>query len=424
MDRAPPPTFNGRVNGATVAMEHTQLLLQLSREVSATLDLQSVLDGSLAALRRLIPFGGGSIQLVRDGALMLVAGDPEPTPDALQMRIPLGHGVGGRIVATGEPIYVADIATDPRVPPASQRALSPEVRSYFGIPLIAHGEPTGVIQIDSPEPDGFPAEARALVLAFAPTIAAAVQNADIYARELDTIERLRSAERLRTDFIAMISHELRTPLTTLAGFSELIANRAEALHPALVSEFGHRMWRASRWLSRMIGDLLDLAQLEQGVLALDVAPTDVAAVVADATTVEVREPRVIRSTVEPSLPPVLADRARLGQILGNLLSNARKFSPPGSPIEIDCRLERDRVAVSITDQGRGIPSTEIDHIFDAFVQVDPGPTREAGGLGTGLYLTKKLCDRMGAGIEVESTPGLGSRFTILLRPAGRPALLF
>ena len=398
-------------------IEQTRLLLDLSREVSATLDLQAVLDRSLAALRRLIAFGGGSIQLLREGALMLVAGDPEPTPDALQMRIPLGHGIGGRIVATGEPIYVADIATDPRVPPASQRALSPRVRSYFGVPLIARGEATGVIQIDSPDADGFPAEARTLVLAFAPTIAAAVQNADVYTRELETIEKLRSAERLRTDFIAMISHELRTPLTTLAGFSELIANRAEALQPALVSEFGHRMWRASRWLSRMIADLLDLAQLEQGVLALDLAPTDVTTVVTDATAVEVREPRVIRSRIEPSLPPVLADQARLGQIIGNLLSNARKFSAPGSVIEIECRRDHDCVAVSITDEGRGIPPAEIDHIFDAFVQVDPGPTREAGGLGTGLYLTKRLCDRMGARIEVESTPGLGSRFTILLRPA-------
>ena len=423
MDRAPWSPFNGRVNGTAAATDQTQLLLELSREVSATLDLQRVLDASLAALRRLISFGGGSIQLVRDGALMLVAGDPEPTPDALRMRIPLGHGVGGRIAATGEPIYVADIATDPRVPPAAQRALSAEVRSYFGVPLIAHGEPTGVVQIDSPEPDGFPAEARTLVLAFAPTIAAAVQNAELYARELDTIERLRSAERLRTDFIAMISHELRTPLTTLAGFSELIASRAEALQPALVSEFGHRMWRASRWLSRMIGDLLDLAQLEQGVLALDMTATDVAAVVAEAAAVEVREPRVIRSRIEPALPLVLADPGRLGQILGNLLSNARKFSPPGSIIDIYCRRERDRVAVSISDQGRGIPSTEIDHIFDAFVQVDPGPTRDAGGLGTGLYLTRQLCDRMGAAIEVESTPGSGSRFTILLRQAVLPAIV-
>ena len=401
---------------ASTAMEQANLLLELSRDVSATLNLQGVLDRSLAALRRLIPFGGGSIQLVRDGELMLVAGDPQPTPDAWGMRIPLGHGIGGRIAATGEPIYVADIGTDPRVPPATQRALSPGVRSYFGVPLIAHGAPTGVIQIDSPDPDGFPIEARTLVLAFAPTIAAAVQNAELYALELDTVEKLRSAERLRTDFIAMISHELRTPLTTLAGFSELIAHRADALQPALISEFGQRMWRASRWLSRMIGDLLDLAQLEQGVLTLDVTPTDVTAIVADATTVEVRDPRVIRSWIEPGLPWVLADPGRLGQILGNLLSNARKFSPPGSVIDIDCRRERGRIAISVTDKGRGIPSTEIDRIFDAFVQVDPGPTREAGGLGTGLYLIKQLCDRMGANIEVESTLGIGSRFTVLLRP--------
>lgn len=242
-------------------------------------------------------------------------------------------------------------------------------------------------------------------------------NGRVNGHELETIEKLRSAERARSNFLSMISHELRTPLTTLAGFSELLAHRADALQPALVAEFGQRMWRASRWLARMIGDLLDLAQMEQGVLALHLTPTDVAGIIAEATSVEVREPRVVRSRIEPSLPRVLADPARLGQILGNLLSNARKFSPPGSIMDIDCRSERGRVAITVADQGRGIPPAEIGRIFDAFVQVDPGPTRDAGGLGTGLYVTKQLCDRMGAEIEVESTPGIGSRFTILLRLA-------
>ncbi|MGH2795056.1 MAG: ATP-binding protein [Actinomycetota bacterium] len=419
MDPPGPQSFNGCVNGTTEALEQTQMLLELGREVSGSLELDGVLNRSLAALRRIIRFGGGSIQMVRDDALMLVAGDPEPTPDAYRTRIPIGQGVGGRIVADGEPIYVPDIWTDPRTPPPAERALSDGVRSYFGVPLIAGGAPIGVLQLDSPDPDGFPAEARALVLSFAPTIAAAVQNAELYARELDTIEKLRAAERLRSDFLAMISHELRTPLTTLSGFAELLTHRAESLQPALVEEFGRRMWRASRWLSRMIGDLLDLAQMERGDLALEITATDVVAAIDDATSVEVREPRTIRSHVEEDLPDALADPMRLRQILGNLLSNARKFSPPGSTIDVRCRRDGDRIAISVADEGRGIPQDELGRIFDAFVQVDPGTTREAGGMGTGLYLTKQLCQRMGAEVSVESAPGAGSRFTIRLRTADR-----
>jgi signal transduction histidine kinase len=402
------------VNGSVAQLEEAQLLLELTREVSGSLDLQAVLDRSLSSLRTLIRFGGGSIQLVRDGALALAAGDPDPTPDAYRVRIPVGTGVGGRIAETGDPIYVPDVWTDPRTPPASQRALSPDVRSYFGVPLIARGRTIGVLQVDAAEPDGFPPEARTLILAFAPTIAAAVQNAELYERERMTIEALRSAERVRSDFLAMISHELRTPLTTLSGFSEVLSHRAHSLQPALVEEFGRRMWRASRWLTRMIGDLLDLAQMESGDLSLEISETDVGQAIAEATAVEVREPREISTRIEPGLPPVLADPARLRQVLGNLLSNARKFSSPGSVIDVECRREGDRIAITVGDHGRGIPPAEIGRIFDVFVQVDPGTTREAGGMGTGLYLTKQLCTRMGADVSVESTPGVGSRFTIRL----------
>lgn len=409
--------MNNAMAAESTTVEQTYLLLELTRDVTATLDLQEVLDRSLAALRRLITFGGGSIQLIRDGALALVAGSPTPTPEAFRVRIPIGQGVGGRIAETGEPIYISDITTDDRVPPPSRRALSPGVRSYFGVPLIAHGSPIGVVQVDSPDPDGFGTEARARVLAFVPVITAAVQNAEIHAFELATIEKLRAAERLRSDFLAMVSHELRTPLTTLSGFSELLVHRADALQPTLVSELGSRMWRASRWLSRMIGDLLDLAQMEQGLLALELTPTDVAEAVADATTVNVRDPRPIYPVIEPALPRVMADPGRLRQVIGNLLSNARKFSPPGSAIEVECRMVHDRVALIVSDEGCGIPEDALDRIFEPFVQVDPGTTRTAGGMGTGLYLAKQLCERMGAEVTVESTPGVGSRFTVLLVPA-------
>ena len=226
------------------------------------------------------------------------------------------------------------------------------------------------------------------------------------------------AERLKRDFVAMISHELRTPLTTLTGFSELLAMRAHSLDPDLVAEFGQRMWRASRWLSRMIGDLLDLSQLEQGSLALDIGVTDVTQILDDVSAIDVSDRRPISRTAEPGLPAVVADPARLRQVLGNLLSNARKFSPPGSPIAIKASRRLDRVEISVQDHGRGIAPEQLALIFEPFVQTDPATTREAGGLGTGLYLVKQLCDRMSAEVRVESEEGIGSRFTVSLLAAG------
>ena len=225
------------------------------------------------------------------------------------------------------------------------------------------------------------------------------------------------AERMKSDFVSMISHELRTPLTTLTGFSELLALRAESLEPDLVSQFGERMWRASRWLSRLIEDLLDVSLIERGSLTLEIAPTDVAEILDEVSAVDVHDRRPISRTAEAGLPPVVADPARLRQVLGNLLSNARKFSPPGSPIDIDTSRRDGRVDISIRDHGRGIPPEQLDRIFDLFVQTDEATTREAGGLGAGLYIVKRLCERMGAEVHVQSEEGLGSRFTVSLLAA-------
>jgi signal transduction histidine kinase len=227
---------------------------------------------------------------------------------------------------------------------------------------------------------------------------------------------------MRLDFVSLVSHELRTPLTTLTGFSEMLALRADSLDPELVSEFGHRMWRASRWLSRMIQDLLELSQIEQGSLEFEIVTTDAAKAVEDVVAVQAEPERRIYRTAEADLPSVVADPVRLRQVLGNLLSNARKFSPPDSAIEIDVRRNGDRVEVAVRDHGRGIAPSHLARIFEPFVQTDPATTRAAGGLGTGLYLVKQLCRRMGAEVRVDSVEGDGSTFVVSLAPAPVGAL--
>jgi GAF domain-containing protein len=153
-----------------------RLFIELSREVTGAPTLQEVLDRSFAALRRLVDFDGGALQLIEDDHLFAAATDPPASPEALTVRIPVGQGVSGRIAADGEPIYISDITTDERVhPEGRKRGLSPGgVRSYFGAPLIMDGAPIGVVQIDSPRVDAFSLEDRTRVLTFLPTIAAAV----------------------------------------------------------------------------------------------------------------------------------------------------------------------------------------------------------------------------------------------------------
>lgn len=400
-------------------VEESRLLLDLSREVTGSLDLQEVLDKSLSALRKLIDFGGGAIQLIDDGALVAAATDPPASEDAKNLRIPVGQGVSGTIAKTCEPIYIPDITIDPRVHWRGRTdGVSGGVRSYFGAPLIMRGQAIGVVQIDAPRVDAFTQESRALVLAFLPTIAAAVQNAQTYEHEQQTVRELREAERLHTDFLAVVSHELRTPLTSLSGFASLLAERVDSLDRNLIAESGQRIYRAGQRLERLIADILDLSRIEHGVLRTVLSPVPCEPLLREVA-VDVQKTHDVRFDLSAHVPLVVADPDRLRQVFANLVGNAAKFSPPGSVIEITAVPNADTVEVSIRDYGKGIPADKLEKIFTRFFQVEPAATRQQGGLGIGLYLVKQLCDRMGATVTVRSVCDEGSTFTVALRRAPR-----
>ncbi len=176
-----PATGRRPLSAGAVTDTRYRLLLDLARDVTGGHDLGTVLDRTFASLRQLIDFTGGSVQLLDEtDHLRLAAADPPATAEALGMRVPLGHGVGGAIALTGEPRYLADITADADVTDERRRrSTSHGVRSYFGVPLITEGRVIGLLQVDSIEPDAWDENDRLVVLAFTPIVAAAVQNARI-----------------------------------------------------------------------------------------------------------------------------------------------------------------------------------------------------------------------------------------------------
>jgi len=406
------------VTQANQDAERFRLLLDLSREVTANLNLQEVLDASLKALRRLLDFGGGAIQLIDGDALVARATDPPATPEAMSVRIPVGKGVSGTIAATGEPCYIADITVDARVHPDGRaKGVSGGVRAYFGVPLILHGQPIGVVQLDSLEVDAFDEGDRALVLSFVPTIAAAVQNALLFEREVAMLTDLREVQRMRSDFLAMVSHELRTPLTTISGMAQMLAEGGRA--PEMMAGFADRIVVNSKRLGLLIDDLLDLSQLERGHLTVICEPTDLGVVIESCLREADLGEHPVERAVEPELPMVLADERRARQILSNLLSNAAKYSPSDAPIMVTAQRVDDRVVLGVADRGAGVPAGMENRIFEPFFQAEPAATRSVGGLGVGLHLVRELCKAMAATVTVASTPGEGSRFQVSFATGAR-----
>ena len=248
------------------------------------------------------------------------------------------------------------------------------------------------------------------------------KKADETARELLEAQlartRAEAANKAKTDFLAVMSHELRTPLNSIAGYTELLEMGLRGPVTSEQREDLLKIRRSQRHLLGLINDLMNFAKLETGHVELEFAPVPVNEILAvlDALT----EPQVASKHIkyhhgrcDPGLT-VYADREKTHQILINLVSNAVKFTKAGGEITIECEPDGDSVRFQVSDTGEGIPAEKLGSIFEPFVQVKTGFTREHDGVGLGLAISRDLARMMHGDLTVTSKIGQGSRFTLTL----------
>jgi signal transduction histidine kinase len=231
-------------------------------------------------------------------------------------------------------------------------------------------------------------------------------------------ERAEEALRTRRELVANVSHDLRTPVASILGHVESLA-MAEQPERERLREYLEVIEREAVQLSRLIDDLFTLATGEAGALPLHLEPIALDAVVPElvqALAPMARRDRQVTtiSALEPDLPPVLADRQRLSQVLQNLLRNALRYTPEGGLISVNAVRKDAHVEVSVADTGVGIPPEELPRVFERFYRGDPARSRAAGGAGLGLAIVRELVEAMGGQVAVESVVGEGSRFSFTL----------
>jgi signal transduction histidine kinase len=235
--------------------------------------------------------------------------------------------------------------------------------------------------------------------------------------------QLYEMNRIKSDFLATMSHELRTPLNSILGFSDVLG-AIDSLDEKQ-KRYVTNIQKSGRMLLEMINNILDLAKMESGKMEIRLAEFSIEHVVAAQCDMArpLTEKRNIdlNTEIEPDLPPMLQDQARVQQILNNLLSNAIKFTPEGGRILVTAqRNERGELVMRVIDTGVGITDEDQQLIFEKFRQgrtAMPGGdamTREYSGTGLGLSIVKELCKLLGGEVSVESELGTGSAFTVRL----------
>ena len=249
----------------------------------------------------------------------------------------------------------------------------------------------------------------------------AVASVVVTMQDLAPLEEL---DRLRTEFLNMVSHELRTPLAAIKGSTATVLGAPPVLDPTELHQFFRVVDEQADHMRGLIADLLDAGRIEAGTLSVAPAATELGALVEQARNalLNAGTAHTVLVDLPQDLPPVLADGPRIVQVLNNLLANAARHAPASSPIRVAAEREGTHVAVSVADEGPGIPAAQLPRLFRKYtVPGGEGAKRGLRGAGLGLAICKGLVEAHGGRIRAESAgPGQGARFTFTVPAAGDP----
>ena len=282
-------------------------------------------------------------------------------------------------------------------------------------PLMLGDRALGTLTVARDDGPAFTSEEVEMVTLLASQVAAAVENIRAYEAERSAAEELRRLSSLRADFVSMVSHELRAPMASVIGCAQTLNRRWRELTQEQRESFLGLIESETSRLSDLVGDVLDTSRIEAGTFPYAFDAVDVEELVREtAAVVSLGQDEVRVTTAVPAtLPPVRGDRARLRQLLWNLLTNAVKYTVSGDEIEVAAAKENGVVAVRVRDHGPGVPLESQGLIFEKFGRVSQdGGTSPGAGLG--LFIARSIAEAHGGSLDVESGAGSGATFVLRL----------
>ena len=382
-----------------------------ARALGSSLELDQAFNAFIRELRSVIRFERLAIVLAEEDVarVMAAAGSTSGTLYPPGATMPLSN----LDALAGQTVYREDMS-DGREP--SERDLvAAGLRARVSAPLLAGARPIGSLSLSRVEPASFTSDELELVSLLGRLAATAVQNIRAYEAEHQTVEELRRLSALRADFVSLVSHELRSPMAAVIGAARTLEQRWRQLTPDQRESFLGLIADETSRLAALIGDVLDTSRIEAGTFSYTFDDVDVAALVQEtAETAQVGQDEVrVRASVPGRLPAVRGDRARLRQVLVNLIENAVKYSTAGDEIEVAAAATNGKVHVSVRDSGPGIAPEHQRLIFEKFGRANVGGAGKPG-TGLGLFIARSIAEAHGGSVEVDSSPGHGATFTMTL----------
>jgi signal transduction histidine kinase len=389
----------------------------VARALASSLELDAAFGAFIRELRGFVPFERAAIVLVDEGTATTIAaagrGADEIFPPGSE-----GPLVGSVLeqVLDGQIVVRRDL--EDREFPEDELLLGLGLRSEVVAPLLLGARTIGMLSISRPTPDAFSEDETELVALLGRLVATAVQNIRSYEAERRRVEELARLSALRADFVSLVSHELRSPMAAVIGASRTLQERWSVLSAEQRDSFLALIAGETTRLADLVADVLDTSRLEAGTFSYRFEDVDVAGLVRDAVESAMlgQQEVPVVAAVTGTLPAIRADRARLRQVLVNLIDNAVKYSPEGGEVEVRALAADGGVRVSVRDAGPGIPREHQERIFEKFGRLEiPGSSKP--GTGLGLFIARSIAEAHGGALEVSPLPREGATFVLTLPAA-------
>jgi len=398
--------------------QELQALNQIATTANQSLELQGLLDTTLEKVIEVTGFESGYVEIFNPSESRLVMKSHFGISSPLLNEL---HAAGNlqislEVVDTRAPVILeqADVSE------TDNPLINAGYQTLIVFPIQSKNKIIGTFTLASRTARSFTAQDLQLLSSIGNQVGTAVENAHLFQKEQETVEKLMEMDRIKSEFLSNVSHELRTPLTSIIGFSEILLDRlAGELTPDQES-YVRNMNTSGQHLLEIINNLLDLSKIKAGKMEIHPHLFSLRSLL------ETIQQMVIPMTykkglhfdlsVDEGVDMVYTDEGKVKQILLNILGNAIKFTPAKGSVQLQVRagrLGRARaIEISIKDTGIGIPAHALNKIFDEFQQIDGSYTRDFPGTGLGLAITKRFVDILGGEITVESQSGVGSTFRV------------
>jgi signal transduction histidine kinase/DNA-binding response OmpR family regulator len=326
-------------------------------------------------------------------------------------------GLTGKIITTNQPLLINQ-DVEQQTLEIGAVIIGQKSLSYLGVPIIVGGRAVGVLSVQNTTREGIFHESDAhLLTTIAASVGIALHNAQLYAESREARATAEQANQTKSAFLANMSHELRTPLNAIIGFTRIVRRKSEGVLPEKQTENLDKVLTSANHLLDLINTVLDIAKIESGRMDVLAANFRMSALIdlCYNTALPLLHPNVeLEKQVDESLSTIYSDQDKVRQIVLNLLSNAAKFTHEGKILLSASREGDTHLRISVSDTGIGISPEALPRIFKEFQQADNTTTRQYGGTGLGLTISRNLAHLLGGDLTVESEPGKGSTFTLII----------